>query len=153
MRHFIATVAAALCFWWGAISALPQYPNSIPWPHWVSVAAVAGVLATYMLWFHIASWAINRGSNFQNALIRRLTYLAALMGLVTVVFAPLLPAYSIFGLCRLGLDCGERAQGAFNVLHAAAFGLKVYVALPVCILFVCAVIPISRYANSRKSAA
>ena len=152
LRQIVPTAAAAVCLL-GASSALPQYPNNVPWPSWVSWAALGAAFGAYLLWFHLALWAIGRASKFQRAYVRLLVYAAVFLAVLAVPLAPLLPAYSMFGVCHIGLDCGVNMQGAFNVLLVAALHLPMSGAIPVCTAFIFLAVLLSRRAYFRESAA
>jgi hypothetical protein len=151
--HHVAPTAAAVVCLWGASTALPTYPHNVPWPNWVSFAALAAALATYLLWFYLAAWAIARASQIRYLFVRVVLYVVTFFAVSVVPLTPLLSAYGIFGLCRVGLDCGQNLQGAFNVLHVAAFELNIWVSIIICIAFVGTVIPLSRRPDVRQSAA
>lgn len=144
IRNLSPTVAAGLCFSLGALGALPQHPQNLPWPRWVSWLALLAALAAYALWFHLASWAIGRGSRLGHRLVRMLVYFAVFGAVLTVPLAPLLPVLAIWGTCGRSLDCGAYAQGASNVLQVAALVPMPWAYRPICLLFVCITIAASR---------
>lgn len=152
LRFTAPLVAACLCTW-GASSALPKFPLNTPWPEWTSWSALVAASIAYLAWFYIASCLIGKASRFRRKPFRLLAYSAILLLLLIVPLAPLLPAYAIFGVCHLGLECGASAQGAFNVMNVAALQLPIWVAMVICIAFVSIVAPLSRMAFVREGAA
>lgn len=151
LGYLLPVTAAALCVW-GAWAALPS--GSVPWPSWVSWVAMAVAFSSYSLWFNLATRVLGRASKLRHKLFRAPAYVVTfVVSALAVSFVPLLPAYGLFGLCRLGLDCQMNAQGAFNVLHAAAFELKIWVSVPICIAFTCVAVFLARRLYSSQSRA
>lgn len=151
--HHIAPTTAAACCLLGASTALPTYPDNVPWPSWVSWSAMAAVFASYWVWFYVVGWAVGRARRIRQVFVRTPLYIATFLAASAVSLVPLLPAYGIFGLCWLGVDCGSKFQGAFNVLHAASFELRIWVSIPICIVFICTAIVLSRRLYGHQDAA
>ncbi len=151
-RPIAPVTAAALCAW-GSSSALPEFPHNLPWPNWVNWSAFTAAFATYFLWFCLVAWAITKASKMQHFHSRALVYSVVFLVDSAPPLTPLLPAYGIFGLCRLGLDCGQKLQGASNVLQVAAFELPIWGAMPICLALIGATIQLSRFQGGRKGAA
>jgi energy-coupling factor transporter transmembrane protein EcfT len=100
--------------------------------------------AAFLLWFLASAWAIHRASSVRHRLIRAVLYLGAFVLTCFVSLAPLFPAYGIFGVCRLGVECGPNAQGLFNVLNVVPFQLHLWTVAPLSLGFVWAALLLSR---------
>jgi thiamine transporter ThiT len=118
------------------VTALVAWHTHLPFsgPHAKPGAALLTLALLFSFaypFFALSLSAIFRTAGNRSALLRwSMVLLAALVLAVLLRFYQFLPAFLLFGWCKVGLACGEAGNTVFNSLLSAGKGVVVLLLLP-----------------------